>query len=1172
MSPQHKPHRSMFGRLQELFFGNRSTKPRQRKLRLESLETRRVLAAELGQIVGNVFRDLDNDGSRDAAEVGFAGLTVQLFRDTGNGSFEAAVDTLVSTDTTDANGAYNFNDLATSTYFVRRPAQTPTSGPYAGKKFTAATSGPIYPSALKTVIDSFDAPASQTAAVDTSNDNIPGTSLASGLPTSHTIGGEREIITNFTGSSAGPGILMSARVATITVNQGPMGLLLLDATSSGKGVYTLVWDGTDGSASSSPNTTTGLGGIDLTKGGADQLRIKLNSLDLPGATVRATVYSDATHYSTASLPLLARVIDGVASDGGATDYVFRFNGTGTGGFAVGTGATGNANFQSVKAVTLTIDAQANDIDARLETFGAYGSAISTVNLPIDEVDVSITKTANTLTPIVGGLVTFNITVSNATNLPGGRAVIQATGVQVKDDLFTDPANQNKLTYVSDTSGGAFNATTGIWTVGNLNPGQSKSFQVRMRVNPSALPKATNVVRVTSVEQVDIDTDDWVASREITPKFIDVGLSKVVSNSKPDMNANVQFTLTAKNNGTAGATNVTVEDLLTTADLSSFETVTITPATGTTYDSGTGIWTIPALGPGQSLNLIVAGKVIDCEPFTNRATLKSIGNGTDTNANNNTTSVTATPKEVDIGIVKQVVGNSTFSPTNNTITYRLTVSNTGPDNATGVIVSDSLPSSLEFVSASNSTYDATTGRWNVGALANGATKTLTITARLATATPPSSITNTATVIALNQCDDNTANDTSTVTVSNQVIDLSVTKKVDRANPTVGENVLWTMTVKNDGPNTATNVSLKDVLPAGVSFVSSSAAKGSFNAATGIWTVGSLIPTEIVALTITSRVNTTSPQLNMIEVYTADQIDIDSTPNNNADEDDKATAGIVGVNPVIDLSVTKKVDRSSVTIGENVLWTMTVKNDGPNTATNVSLKDVLPSGVSYVSSSVAKGSFDVASGVWTVGSLIPTEIVALTITTRVNSSTQQVNAIEVFTANETDIDSTPNNGAVEDDRATAAVTAVNPKIDLAVSKTVDRTVPTVGETVLFTMIVSNTGPTTATGVSLLDRLPTGLTYVSSSVAKGTYSVATGIWNVGTLVTNERVALTITARVDAPVPLTNVIEVYAADQEDIDSTPNNGLLEDDRASAGIFPIGPTPQGDPDPPTFSKRQFMAR
>ena len=89
----------------------------------------------------------------------------------------------------------------------------------------------------------------------------------------------------------------------------------------------------------------------------------------------------------------------------------------------------------------------------------------------------------------------------------------------------------------------------------------------------------------------------------------------------------------------------------------------------------------------------------------------------------------------------------------------------------------------------------------------------------------------------------------------VIDLSVTKTVDNATPNVGSNVVFTVTVSNAaGLSTATSVTVKDVLPAGLTYVSSTASQGSYSSGTGIWTVGTLASGGAATLTITATVAT------------------------------------------------------------------------------------------------------------------------------------------------------------------------------------------------------------------------------------------------------------------------------------------------------------------------------
>jgi hypothetical protein len=494
MTRTRHQRRSFLARVKDLLFGSADTERPQtkRRLRFEGLEGRQLMAADVGTISGHVFRDASGDGKWQAAEVGISQARVQLWRDNGDGKLSSA-DTLVTTATTNASGAYNFNNLSMGDYFLRRPMQTLVGGTNPGIQLSQKVSGKIHISALKTVIDSFDTPASQTAAADTTNDNTPVSSIAGGLLGSSTIGGEREILTNFTGDAEGPGILASARVATINVGGKPSGLLLLDATSSAKGTYTLVYDGSDGNASVNPNLSNGLGNVNLRAGGANHLRINLNSLDLAGAVVRVTVYTDATHFSTGTVTLMPRVVDGTAQNGGIVDYHFNFDGSGDGGFQAD-GAAGGADFSKVKAVVMSIDVP-SDVDARLELLGAYGAANETVDLAANQVDVSVDKSVDNATPVVGTLVNYTLKVSNAATLANGKPAGQATGVTLDDTLFTSLVASGKLTYVSDTSGGAFNTSTGIWNVGSLNAGQSKSIVVTLRVNFSAMPSVDNTLKL-----------------------------------------------------------------------------------------------------------------------------------------------------------------------------------------------------------------------------------------------------------------------------------------------------------------------------------------------------------------------------------------------------------------------------------------------------------------------------------------------------------------------------------------------------------------------------------------------------------------------------------------------------------------------------------------------------
>ena len=130
-----------------------------------------------------------------------------------------------------------------------------------------------------------------------------------------------------------------------------------------------------------------------------------------------------------------------------------------------------------------------------------------------------------------------------------------------------------------------------------------------------------------------------------------------------------------------------------------------------------------------------------------------------------------------------------------------------------------------------------------------------------------------------------------------------------------------------------------------------------------------------------------------------------------------------------------------------------------------------------------------------------------------------------------------------------TAPGRQADLSVTKTASNLTP--GNTVTFTVNVTNSGPATATGVQVRDLLPAGLTFVSSTASIGTYTAATGLWNVSVLNSGATATLTITANVTTTGAKTNTAQVAFADQFDPDSVPNNSVTtEDDQASVTITP----------------------
>src|SRR6202011_4767944 len=140
--------------------------------------------------------------------------------------------------------------------------------------------------------------------------------------------------------------------------------------------------------------------------------------------------------------------------------------------------------------------------------------------------------------------------------------------------------------------------------------------------------------------------------------------------------------------------------------------------------------------------------------------------------------------------------------------------------------DALPAGLTFVSAtpSQGSYNSSTGQWTVGSVDTAFARILTLRAQV---TSPNPVINTATISHADQYDPNLNNNTASAPSSPQQADLAVVKTVNNATPNVGDTVPFTVTLSNTGPSNATNVTLQDLLPGGLSLVTANPSQGSYD---------------------------------------------------------------------------------------------------------------------------------------------------------------------------------------------------------------------------------------------------------------------------------------------------------------------------------------------------------
>ncbi|MEN6574534.1 carboxypeptidase regulatory-like domain-containing protein [Methanobacterium aggregans] len=322
------------------------------------------------------------------------------------------------------------------------------------------------------------------------------------------------------------------------------------------------------------------------------------------------------------------------------------------------------------------------------------------------------------------------------------------------------------------------------------------------------------------------------------------------------------------------------------------------------------------------------------------------------------------------------------------------------------------------------------------------------------------------------------------------DLSVRKTVDKNVANYEELLNYTVTAQNNGPDNATNVLVHDVLPAGLTWISDDS-NGAYNPTTGTWTIGNLPNGTNAILHILTQIttsNTTITNLVNINNNTYDQ--------NNTNNQANAT---VDVGPAADLSITKTVDNTNPNYLQNVIYTLTAHNNGPNNATGVTVTEKLPNGLRYISDD-SNGAYDPTTGTWTIGDLANGANAVLHITAQTILANIQINNTATINNNTYDQNNTNN-------QANATVN-IGPAADLGINITVDRANPQYLDYVTFTLTAHNYGPESAPYVKVYNTLPNGLRYISDD-SNGAFNSTTGLWTVGYMANGASAVMHITAQ---------------------------------------------------------------
>ena len=696
----------------------------------------------------------------------------------------------------------------------------------------------------------------------------------------------------------------------------------------------------------------------------------------------------------------------------------------------------------------------------------------------------------------GDTVHFIITV-----IAGGSS--DSLNVNLNDILDAKLLDVAGATYAVD------GVNKGSWTgniyLGNMLTGTAVTVDIWAKVLSSADRDVFNLVNVTSDEHPEGNTSNV----SVHVRIVDLAVDKLVNNSVPKYLDMIEYTIVVVNNGPDKSFNVTVGDLLP-------DGVKFISSNGQ-YNPDTGVWFVGDLDNNESATLKIVVQVIKVGNIINNVNVT--GTGHDTNLTNNNASVSVNvPESVLLNITK--VANSTIIVAGENVGYTVVINNYGPSVASDIVLKDifnsnellNLQYSLNGVDWFNYNGSVSLGDINVGAdvtvyfraKVNGSVRGDVL-----------NIVNITTSV-----DDARGNfsDNETVNVmANTTLAVIKDAEIKALNP--GDTAHFVITVIAGGSSDSLNVKLEDILDAGLLDVKSATYRingGNLTNYTQIISLGNMHTGSKIVVDIYAAILSTTGQ----DIFNCVNVTSDEHPEGNTSNT------TIHVN-IADLEIIKIVNNATPNYGDEITYTITVRNNGPDNSTNIKVSEVLADNFKFISANASKGYYDLTNGVWAVGNLTNNETAKLVITVKIVKTG--------FIQNNVSVNGTGFDPNVTNNNATVNIT-VPQTADLSVVKIVNVDRVSVGNRITYTIVVKNNGPDTALDVYVVDKLSDALKFVSYKASVGVYDPVTGIWTIGNLTNKSNATLEITCIVLKTGVISNEVFVNGS-TVDLNMTNNYG-----------------------------------
>ncbi|MDR0911075.1 MAG: DUF11 domain-containing protein, partial [Methanobrevibacter sp.] len=432
--------------------------------------------------------------------------------------------------------------------------------------------------------------------------------------------------------------------------------------------------------------------------------------------------------------------------------------------------------------------------------------------------------------VIGDVVEYNISVVNNGGHSGDYNVTDYFNGQ--DLVYKDYS----VVYGGNASGIVFDSLSRTWTVNDLVAGSSVVFVVRFMVNATGI--VTNNVNVTSFGNDTNFTNETNITVNGSENITVVKVANVTNISNVGWHDIVTYVITVVNNGGhSGDYNVT--DYFNGCDLVYVnDSAVVFENSGdamVVFDVDALTWTINDLGAGEFVTLHINFIINATGNVTNYVNVSSFGNDTNTS---NETNITVN-KTVNVTIVETANVTSVF--TGEYVLLTVNVTNNGPDNATHLDVRQIISPLFEYISSDDDEdvlpQSGGSGySWLLDHLDVGESKIIHILIR-AVGPAGDALDNVTVDTEEFNIGDNEDNNTIRVLPT---INISIVKVANVTGANIGDNILFTVTIVNNGPDIARNLTVTDILNKAFKYINSTISIGNVKVdkQTLCWTIPDL----------------------------------------------------------------------------------------------------------------------------------------------------------------------------------------------------------------------------------------------------------------------------------------------------------------------------------------------